>query len=90
MTGSPSACKLIDLVLHQGDQRRDDQRQPVQRHGRQLVAEALAAAGRHDAQAVPPGQHGRDHFPLAVAEGRQAEPRQVGVEVRRGEVRHAA
>ncbi len=48
----PEGLELIDLVLHQGDQRRDDQRQPVQDHGRQLVAEALAAAGGHDAQAI--------------------------------------
>jgi len=33
--------KLIDLVFHQRDQGRDDQRESVQGHRRQLVAEAL-------------------------------------------------
>ena len=48
--------ELIDLVFHQRDQRRNDQRQAVERHGRQLVAEALSAAGRHDAEAVLPAR----------------------------------
>ena len=72
VTGSPSDLQLIDLVLHQGDQRRDDQRQPVQHQGRQLVAEAFAAAGGHDAQAIASCQHGRNDLLLAVAEGRRA------------------
>ena len=50
--GDAAGLQLIDLVLHQRDQRRDDERQPVQRQRRQLVAEALAAAGGHDAQAI--------------------------------------
>ena len=77
----PAGLELIDLVLHQGDQRRDHQRQPVERQGRQLVAEALAAAGGHDAQAVLARQDGGNDFPLAGAEGRQAEPRQEGIEI---------
>ena len=75
--------ELIDLVLHQGDQRRDHQRQAVQDHGRrQLVAEALAAAGGHDAEAIPPGQHGGNHLLLPMPEGRKPEPRQIGFQVR--------
>ena len=41
-----------DLVLHQRDQRRDDDREPVQAQGRHLVAQRLAAAGRHQHQRV--------------------------------------
>ena len=49
--------ELIDLILHQGDQRRDDQGQTVQGDGGQLVAEALTPAGGHDTQAVLLGQN---------------------------------
>ena len=71
--------QLIDLVLHQGDQRRDDQRQAVQSHGRQLVAKALSAAGRHDAQAILPGQNRGNDLLLSVAERGQAEARTGGI-----------
>ncbi len=77
----PAGLELIDLVLHQGDQRRYDQRQPVQDHGRELVAEAFAAAGGHDAEAIASLQDGGDDFLLAVAEFGQAELRQVGFQV---------
>ena len=75
--------KLIHLVLHQGDQRRDDQRQAIQGQGGQLVAEALSPAGRHHAQTILPGQDGRDDFLLPLAERIQAEAGQVGF--RRGQ-----
>ena len=78
LTGRPNDLELIDLVLHQGDQRRDDQRQAVQGQGGQLVAEALSAAGGHDAQAILPGQDRRDDFLLPMAERSQAELGQVG------------
>ena len=42
--------EVIDLILHQSDQRRHDQRQARQQQGRQLIAERLAAPG---------GEHGR-------------------------------
>ena len=48
-----------DLVGHQGDQRRDDDRQLVLAHQRrQLVAERLAGAGRHHDEDVAAGQRG--------------------------------
>jgi len=47
------------LVLHQRDQRADDDRQVVGGEPRQLVAEALAAAGRHHDQRIAAFQ-GRD------------------------------
>jgi hypothetical protein len=40
----------VDLVLHQRDQRRDDDRQAVEHHRGQLVAQAFAAAGGEDSQ----------------------------------------
>ncbi len=84
----PQRLQLIDLVLHQRDQRRDDQRQPVEDQGRELVAEALAAAGGHDAQAIASCQDGRDDFLLAVAKRREPEPRQIGFQVCGGWVWH--
>ncbi len=74
--GRPQASldQGVDLVLHQGDQRADDQGQAGQEEGRQLVAEALAAAGRHDAEHIPPAQDVLDHLALARPESLQAEP----------------
>jgi hypothetical protein len=46
----PAGCdrlQRVDLVLHQRDQRRHDQRQVVAHERRQLVAQRLARAGRH-------------------------------------------
>ena len=54
---------------------------PVLRDGRQLVAEALAAAGRHHAQAILAGQHGFDHLALARAKAGQPERGQIGFKV---------
>jgi hypothetical protein len=61
-------AELLNLVLHQRDQRRDDDRQPALHDGGQLVAQALARAGGHDAQHVAPAQHVLDHLPLRRAE----------------------
>src|SRR5262249_15194986 len=57
------------LVLHQRDQRGDDQGQPLQHHRRQLVAEALAGAGGHHHDDVAPGEHGVHHLGLPGPEG---------------------
>ena len=48
---------LIDLIFHQGDERRDDEGRALEQHRRQLVAEALASPGGHDDKSVAPGQH---------------------------------
>ena len=63
----------IDLVLHQGDQRRHDQRYAWPHDRGQLVAETLAAAGGHDAQAILAAQDGINHLALTGTEGRQSE-----------------
>ena len=46
--GDPVALQEIDLVLHQRDQRRDDDGRPLEQQRRQLVAQALAGPGRKD------------------------------------------
>ena len=46
----------IDLILHQGDQRRDDQREPRLHHGRRLEAERLAAARGENDERIAAGQ----------------------------------
>ena len=69
----PALVQGVDLVLHEGDQRADDQRDPGQKQGGQLVAEALAAAGRHHAEDVAAVQHLLDDLALAGAELLQAE-----------------
>ena len=42
----------VHLVFHERDQGRDDEGTTVHHHARQLVAEALAAAGWHDYESV--------------------------------------
>ena len=78
------------LVLHQRDQRRDDDREAVQAQGRHLVAERLAAAGRHDDQRVLAAEDVVDHLGLEPAEGRVAPDRAQHVErvAPRGDLRH--
>lgn len=54
----------IDLVLHEGDEGGNDDGQATENEGWDLVAQGLAAARRHDGQAVPSVEHARDHFLL--------------------------
>ena len=60
-----------DLILHERDERRDDERQPRQQQGWQLIAKALAAARRHDAEHIAPGQDRVDKRLLPLPEGRK-------------------
>ena len=48
-----AGAQAVDLVLHQGDQRRDDDVHPLRQLGGHLVAQRLAAAGRHHHQRIP-------------------------------------
>ena len=59
--GDALGLQGVDLILHQGDERRNDQRAALPEHRRQLVAEGFAAAGGHDRQNVAPFQH-RFHY----------------------------
>ena len=71
--GDAAGLQGIDLILHQGDERRDDQGQSVEEEGRQLVAEALAAAGGEDRQGRAPGEQGVDDPLLPGTKGGKAE-----------------
>ena len=53
----PLLFQRLDLVGHQGDQGRDDETETRADQGRDLVADALAAACRQHGQHVAPGQH---------------------------------
>ena len=71
--GDAVGAQGIHLVLHQRDQRRDHQRQPVEAQRGQLVAERFAAARGHQDQGVAPVQHAGDDLLLQRAEGVVAE-----------------
>ena len=51
-SGNSPFSESADLVLHQGNQGRDDDRETREEQGRDLVAEGFARAGRHDAEYV--------------------------------------
>ena len=80
--GNAVGAQGIHLVLHQRDQRRDHQRQPLEPQRRQLVAERFAAARGHQDQGVVPVQHAGDDLPLQRAE-------RVVAEVSLEQVQHA-
>ena len=70
---TPDRAELADLVLHQRDQRRDHDGQAVEQERGQLVAERLAAAGRHHDQRVLTLQDAGDDLGLEREELREAE-----------------
>ena len=49
-----SRGELLHLILHQCNQRRDDEGDPGQHHRRKLIAKALSRAGRHHHDCIPP------------------------------------
>jgi hypothetical protein len=69
----PERPQGIDLVLHQGDERRDDHPDPVPDQRGDLVAQRLAAAGRHEYQRVAAADDLFDDVPLISPEGVIAE-----------------
>ena len=52
----PPVLQVLDLVLHQGDERRHDQRDALFHHPRDLEAYRLASAGRQYGQHVLAGE----------------------------------
>ena len=62
-----------DLVAHERDQRRDDDGQAVARQRRNLVAQRLAGAGRHDGEHILALHQRRDDLRLAGPETGEAE-----------------
>ena len=71
----PASLEEVDLILHQRDQRGHDDRHPVEQQRRQLVAEALARAGREDGEGGPAGEKRLDDLLLSGTEGVEAESR---------------
>ena len=59
----------IHLVLHQGDERRDDNADPGPVQRRNLVAERLAAAGRHNDEGILAVDQAGNDLRLRMAEG---------------------
>ena len=64
--------EAVHLVLHQGDERRDDDAQPLAGHRRDLVGERFAAARGHERQRVAPLHGGADDLLLHGAERRES------------------
>ncbi len=79
--GDAARRQRVDLILHQRDERRHDEAGAVEHDRGQLVAEALAAAGREDRERRAPGEQRRDDLPLAgtvVGEPEDVAQRGVG------------
>ena len=79
-------AKAAVLISHQGDQRGDDDGQVVGGDARELVAEALAAAGRHHHEAVAAGQRCGHGLTLAGPEPVEAEVGEQGIRITRPHV----
>ena len=62
----------VDLVFHQGDERRDDDAQPLAGEGRNLIRERFPAARGHQRQRVAALQDGADDLQLHGTELREA------------------
>src|SRR5205085_1236758 len=58
LRGEAERAELGDLVLHQRDQGRDDERRAGAGEAGELVAERFAGSRRHDEERVLPGRHG--------------------------------
>ena len=70
---NPERLGGADLVVHQGDERRDDERDTLPGQGRHLVAKRLAGSGRHHRQRVAARHDPADHLLLDAAEVLEAE-----------------
>ena len=60
--------QVLHLVLHQGDEWRDDNAQTVHAQRRHLECDALAASCRHESQRVATSTNALDDFTLNAAE----------------------
>jgi hypothetical protein len=80
LEGVEAAClELVDLILHERDQGRDDDRGACQVQGGQLVAQGFPCSGRHDGQGVPAVQHRLHDLVLAVPQPLDSEGPPEGV-----------
>ncbi len=78
----PARVERGDLVVHQRDQRRDDERGAGQQAGGELVDEALAAAGGRDQQQPPGFEQRLDGLALSGPERFESETREPRLERR--------
>ena len=69
----PDLAQRRHLVVHQRDQRRDDHRGARPNQRRHLIADALAAAGRHQHQRVATRHHVPHRRILLAAKAGEAE-----------------
>ena len=61
--------ELVHLVLHQGNERRDDERDTRKQDGRQLKPEGFAGAGGHHRTQIASVEHSVDERLLSRPEG---------------------
>jgi hypothetical protein len=85
-----AAVQLVDLILHQRDERRDHERRARQHDRRQLIGERLARAGRHHGEHVVSAEDSLDDLLLPVpvfpvSEVRAQLPQRLGPQL----LRHA-
>ncbi len=73
--GNTPARQAVDLIFHQGYERRDHERQAGQQEGRQLVTERLATPGGKDRRGGLSRKQGIDDLLLAWQESVEAEMR---------------
>ena len=71
--GDAPVVQGIDLILHQRDQRADNDGHAVHHHGRKLVAKRFSPTGGHDNERVLTRENGRNDLLLPVKEGTEAE-----------------
>ena len=66
--GNTAGHRSGDLVLHERDERGDDQREPAGDERRNLEADGLSTTGGEHRQRVPSGEHGSDDRALGGPE----------------------
>ena len=71
--GDAIAAQLRHLIAHQRDERRHHDGEAVTNERRQLIAQRLAAAGRHHRQHVATVENGADDIALPRPKGLEAE-----------------
>ena len=71
--GDPVGIGGAQLIMHQRDERRDDDASARQQDGRELIGERLARAGGHDRQRRLPGKDPAHDLILHAAKGAETE-----------------
>jgi hypothetical protein len=66
--GIPTFAEAVDLILHQGNERRDDNIRPLCQLGGNLVAQGLAASRRQDDKRISPFETCTDGLLLEQAQ----------------------